>query len=192
MRRLMAHALRDRTTPKALAQSRQVIDFKGRLSDFPRLVQIVENDLESLDAAERPTQWDDSPVSATLSFGFADVSETLPTVAGEASVVVPAVCQRCLDVAEVPLTVTLRHLLLPARDSGADVEGYDVWELEEDTFRPSDLVEEALIMALPMSATHQNPDDCGPLAGRLADGKKTGSETTRPFADLRSLMSTKD
>lgn len=192
MRRLMGHALRDRTTPKALAQGRQAFDFKGRLSDFSRLARIVEKDLETLDANERPRNWDASPVSAELSFGFADVSETLPTVEGHASLRLPAVCQRCLEAAEVPVSVTLRHLLLPESDAGADVEGFDVWELGENTFRPSDLLEEALIMALPVSAMHEKPDDCGPLAGQLENGKETDSDTTRPFADLRALMNSQD
>ena len=73
MRRLMAHALRDRNTPKALAQSRQVIDFDGSLRAFGRFCQIVEADLAALDKADRPRNWRAMPLKARLEFGFADL-----------------------------------------------------------------------------------------------------------------------
>lgn len=185
----MAHALRDRSTPRALAQGRQVIEFKGKIADFPRLSRIVARDLDALDEGDRPTDWRNAPLSARLAFGFADVSDRLPIVEGQASVVVTAVCQRCLDPVDLALTADLSYLLLPEATSGAGLDEYEVWELDEESFRPAELVEEALIMLLPISAVHEDPDDCGPLSGRLVAGTgRTRRESTRPFADLRSRM----
>lgn len=189
MRGLMAHALRDLTTPAALARARQVIEFQGKLSEFKGLAAALARDLERLDADDRPDRWRDSTVEARLEFGFADVRETLPTVTGRATVNVPVVCQRCLEPFGMTLTAEIRYVLLASGEAVGESSEIEVWELEASSFRPFDLVEEALLMALPVSALHPNADDCGPLAERIAPGTASDREGTRPFADLRSRMS---
>ena len=42
----MANPLLDRALPEELADRRQVFELKGKIEDFPRLVEIVEADLE--------------------------------------------------------------------------------------------------------------------------------------------------
>ena len=187
----MAHPLRDRGTPRALAESRQVIDFKGNLSDFERLSGIVEADLQTLSEAERPAQWRRAQVQVGLEFGFADVKAAVPVVTGSASVTLDAVCQRCLEGFALPLEVTMRYLLLPAGERAEAYDGYedyDVWELAEDRLIPQDLVEEALIMALPLSATHASLDECGPLASQVNDAREVATERVRPFAGLKAQL----
>lgn len=185
----MAHPLRDRGTPRALAESRQVIDFEGDLSDFGRLTEIVEADLQTLTAADRPAHWRRAPVSVGLSFGFADLRETLPIVTGTASLTLDAVCQRCLQAFSLPLRVELQHTLLPDDgEQSAGYEGYEAWELSEATLKPLDLVEEALLMALPLSAAHPSLELCGPLAAALGDADTGAGETARPFAGLKAQL----
>jgi len=188
----MAHALRDKSTPLALAQSRQVIDFEGRLCDFAQLCRSVEQDLEALADDQKPADWQHSDVQARLAFGFADGRETLPAVDGSASANVKLMCQRCLEAFDLSLTAELRYLLLTEAQSSTEFGGYEVWELEQPTFRPVDLVEEALIMALPMAPMHANADDCGTLAAGLSEAGASDGEVTRPFAGLRSLLKQQD
>ena len=186
----MAHPLRDRGTPRGLAESRQVIDFEGDLSDFPRLSEIVEADLGRLPAADRPAHWRRATVRVRLEFGFADVREALPAVTGAAAVTLDAVCQRCLEALALPLDVTLRYVLQPpaGQADAQDYGDYEVWELAEETLAPLDLVEEALIMALPLSAAHATAGECGPLADRVGDAREPGGETVRPFAGLKAQL----
>jgi len=192
MRGLMAHALRDRRTPTALAQSRQVIDFKGRLSDFEQLERIIVRDLESLDEADRPPDWRNAGLKAILEFGFVDEAEALPAVTGFAEVEAAAVCQRCLEPCTLPLRADFKYLLLPAEHPVGPVPDYEVWELDAPWFRPSDLVEEVLVMAMPIAASHDRPSDCGPLAAQLGGEAETTPKAARPFADLRSMMKGND
>ena len=184
----MAHALRDRNTPTALARGRQVIDFEGRLGEFERLCEVVDDDLAVLEAGRRPANWRRRTLRARLSFEFVDVSETLPAVIGSAAVRVPAVCQRCLEPCEIELSADIRYLLVAMDSAIAPSVDYEVWELEDATFCPADLVEEVLVMALPISATHALPDDCGALAEQFGNKAPQTGETARPFAGLRSLM----
>jgi uncharacterized metal-binding protein YceD (DUF177 family) len=67
--------------------------------------------------------------------------------------------------------------------------GYDVWEIDDATIRPLDILEEALIMALPLSALHGRGEACNaPDEGASADS----DEAIRPFAGLRSAISDRD
>jgi uncharacterized metal-binding protein YceD (DUF177 family) len=76
--------------------------------------------------------------------------------------------------------------LLPTPDGEATaLEEYEIWETAEDTVRPLDIVDEALIMAMPYSPTHDDIEKCGPLAKNLQPEE---TKTVRPFADLKSQM----
>jgi len=49
---------------------------------------------------------------------------------------------------------------------------------------PAAVVEEALIMAMPLSATHDTVDECG----GYEPADEQVEQTTRPFAELRSQL----
>ena len=181
----MGNLLRDQRTPAELAACGQVVEIAEELSGFEQLTEIVRSDLESLDPDKLPLDWRKSPVTGQLSFGFAVAQDGLPTVEGQIGVTIHTVCQRCLEVFELPLEVEFRLLL------GGDVEDdvrYETWELDEDTFRPLDLVEEALIMAMPLAALHVDDAVCKQPAA-IAEAAR---ETTQPFAMLKSQMERKD
>ncbi len=104
---------------------------------------------------------------------------------GSAAATMPAVCQRCMERFELTLTVHLK-LLFSDNDS-TTVEGgqYEVWELDEEVVSPLEIVEEALIMALPLAAMHGSGKKCGAIAER--EGPESAA-TVRPFADLKTLL----
>lgn len=184
----MANPLFDRVLPKELASLGQVIEVKGKVSDFNRLVEIVEADLAAVSEDVRPRRWRAAPVDIRLEFAWVDAPQEIPAVTGRVSAQLPAVCQRCLEAFELTLDASLSMLLVrPDVESGEspDPAEYEVWELEEETLRPLDLVEESLVMALPLAPTHESRDSCGTLVEEIAE---SGSETTRPFADLKSQL----
>ena len=59
---------------------------------------------------------------------------------------------------------------------------YDTWESGDTPIRLLDVVEEAVVMALPLAPVHNSIDDCGALAGRVSEHER---DTIRPFAGLR-------
>jgi len=181
----MANPLLDRVLPEKLAERGQVFEFEGKVEDFRRLIEIVEADLKSVAVQIRPREWRAAPVNIRLGFGWADARREIPTLEGEISTDIVAVCQRCLEPFELPLRTTLKMLLLKTADATSLQDEFEIWEVEGDEIRPLDIVEEALIMALPLSAVHPSRDLCGPLAENVTDENK---ETVRPFADLRSQM----
>ena len=188
----MGHPLRDRGTPKALAEARQSFDFTSKIVEFERLREIVAGELDALEQAEQPANWLKAQVAGHLSFGFADVRETVPAVTGEASVNLPAVCQRCLEPFDLPMAVSLQYVLQAAGEQTDGEDGFEAWEMTERWLRPLDLIEETLIMALPLSAAHATPAECGPMAKQIDAGDRQAADTIRPFADLKAQLQDKN
>jgi uncharacterized metal-binding protein YceD (DUF177 family) len=187
--RAMANPLLDHASPGDLADFEQAFDTEGEIQDFKRLLEIIEADLAEVPAQLVPAQWRTAPVGIKLEFSWADGNREIPALTGQIKASIAALCQRCLEPCEIEVETELNVALLqessPLKTAENGFTDFEVWELEEDAIRPLDIVEEALIMALPLSPLHRSRDLCGPLADNV-EQKETG--TVRPFADLKSQM----
>lgn len=181
----MTNPLFDRVLPADLADRAQVIEIEGEVGDFSRLAGIVEADLATLTEGDRLRNWEAIPVTGRLAFEWVDAERTLPAVRGRLTTRLAAVCQRCLEAFELPLDTAFDILFTGTSVAEQGLEDFDTWELGEDPVRLLDVVEEALIMALPLAPVHISGDACGPLAGRIP---LDAPEKVRPFADLRSQL----
>jgi len=175
---------------KELADARQVFDIATKIKDLPRLKETVDRELAALEPSERPLSWADLPVNGKIGFGYANEQSEAVSVDLAVSAAVPAVCQRCLELFEFDLETSMSLLMVhdgPGRDGAERLEGYETWELDDDRVRPVELVDEALVMAMPFAAKH--PDErCG--ASFAPEGGER--DTVRPFADLKALMAGTD
>ena len=186
----MSNPLRDRRPVTELAAVGQVIEFAEQISTFESLSAILKADLAALDPDKMPSAWRESVVSGALQFGFADAAGRVPKLTGSADAAVAAVCQRCLEPFELKLSIEPELLLLGA-DAEAVAEGFEdieVWELDERAVRPQDIVEELLIMAMPLSAMHDNMTECKALAPADSSADEEIEELVNPFANLRLQM----
>ena len=73
---------------------------------------------------------------------------------------------------------------MAAQDSAFADESLEVWELDDETICPADVVEEALIMAMPFAAMHEDPAACREFDTASSDEV----QTTKPFAGLKSQL----
>ena len=96
-----------------------------------------------------------------------------------------AICQRCLEPFELKLASDLKSFLSQTDSLPVESEGYEVWEYDENDVRPADIVEEALIMAMPLSALHESIEHCRALVEESLTGD---NDSITPFADLASRM----
>ena len=185
----MANPLLDHALPGDLADHRQAFEFEGKIQDFKQLLEIIAADMAEVPAQLVPAQWRSEPVGIKLEFSWADGHRKIPLLTGHLTASIAALCQRCLEPCAIAIETELKMLLLQelqtAKAAKAGFSDFEVWELNEDTIRPLDLVEEALIMALPLSPVHTSRDMCGLLADNVVQDK---SDTVRPFADLKSQM----
>lgn len=180
----MGNRLLDPLLPARLAARGEVIEFTGVVGDFERLVEIIGSDLQAVPKSGQPRGWRQERVEARLEFMTTGGGHTAPAVRGRASARIACVCQRCLEPFVMPLETTFSIVF--ADEARADeFPDAEIWELEEHTIRPLDVVEETLVMALPLAPAHETKASCGPLAKRLETSTK---ETARPFAGLRGQM----
>ncbi len=196
----MGDPLQQRRAPQELAASGQVIEINNKITNFERLAEIVEADLSALDPDKLPPDWRDATVAGQLSFGFAAAQGNVPAVAGHnvpavaghnvpaveghVAVTTDAVCQRCLRPFVLPLKAELRLFFGKEQTAGEGYDDYEVWELDGDDVCPADLIEEALIMALPFVAMHVGDADCSPIV--VADEKAV--KMTLPFVNLKTQL----
>jgi uncharacterized protein len=186
--RAMGNLLHLRRTPIDFAENSQVIEIIGKVGNFKQLAAVVESDLAALDADNIPTGWRDRQVSGELRFGFADAQGRIPALAGELNATIDAVCQRCLEPLELPLTSDLRLVFLGEQGLEIDGEAYEVWELDGDELSIVELVEEALLMTIPFVAMHDGDTGCS----AKAEAGGTEQKMTLPFANLKTQMQQED
>lgn len=185
----MVNPLLQRAPPEAFARRGQVIEKQEKLELFPRLMEVISTDLRALANATPPDKWRQAPVAIRLAFGWADTDQELSVLAGHVAARVPAVCQRCLEPFELMLETDLKLLFCAPGGPADQSTEYEVWELDEPSIRPLDVVDEALVMVVPFAALHESEESCGPLAGKTGIESKPG---LRPFADLKSQLRHKE
>jgi uncharacterized protein len=178
----MVNPLQESHAPQEFAASEQVIEITSKISSFEKLADIIESDLSALDPDKLPSDWRDAIVEGQLSFGFVGAKGNVPALTGAVAVTVDAVCQRCLQPFTLPLQTELR-LQFGGEHSGAGDE-YEVWELGSKELCPADLIEEALIMTIPLVAMHNDDSNCV----KVDVSENEVEKMALPFASLKTQM----
>lgn len=109
---------------------------------------------------------------------------------GEIRAEVPLICQRCLDTLQYPVAADVRLMWVRAGSESVHLpEGYDAIVSASGRIKLANLVEDELLLALPMVARHEPPDECA--ARFSANGVQSSVEaeirTPGPFAVLEAL-----
>jgi len=123
------------------------------IGKMTRLNSLLHSDVGSVRATLRFRQRGDGWLAAELDYR-----------AG-----VELVCQRCLEPFRHELADTVNVVVADSASGPAAVpEGLEPVELEDGRLRPAELVEDELIVALPLVPRHARIEDCGSLARQLA------------------------
>lgn len=180
--------------PDALAARREEIRDALPLGSTDRLADLVREALARCDG-EAPADWERWPLSVELGFERRRVegSQPVPAVTGHAGVTLPLVCERCLGLMELALQADIAFLLPDEDMTYEALPGFEVWPTEGRGVRLLDLVEEELLLALPLALMHEDRSRCRPVAGDFgAAAADEQPETQRPFGALRALMREKE
>jgi hypothetical protein len=181
----MGEPLREPASLRQLADSGQVIEISAKVADFQRLAESIERDVGAEFPAAMPGGWRDRSVHGELHFRYLSPGDETIVMEGVVRTDVPAVCQRCLEVFDYPLATTMQLVFEePGQERSRD--GYETWELPGPSVTPLDIVDEGLVMAMPLAAKHEASAACRPAEAAGDDGM------TRPFASLRERMEDKD
>jgi uncharacterized protein len=123
----------------------------GRLT---RLASLLHSDVGSVRATLQFRQRRDGWLALTLGFKAA----------------VQLVCQRCLEPFTHELEDSVNIVVADREAMPATVPtGFEPFELEGGRLQPAQLVEDELIVALPLVPKHARVEDCGSLARELAE-----------------------
>ncbi|HVY67167.1 MAG TPA: YceD family protein [Gammaproteobacteria bacterium] len=137
---------------EALADREGVLSGELRLSRLRRLVGMLYSDAGSVRASLRFSQRRDGWLAVDLDY----------------AATVELVCQRCLEPFRRELAGRSKIVLADAVSLPATVpEGYEPFELEEGRLLPALLIEDELIVSIPLAPKHERLADCGSVARTL-------------------------
>lgn len=139
------------------------------LAQMPRLVSLLAGDV--------------GEVTYTLEFGRDEGGVAFVQVLANADV--PLLCQRSLEIYRQPLDVRQAlGLITREEDEAALPEGYEPLLVESDTIQPRDVIEDELILALPLV-----PRRPGPARNwvEFSDDDEETDDEPNPFQALERL-----
>jgi uncharacterized protein len=123
------------------------------IGKLPRLKSLLHSDVGSVRATLRFRQRGDGWLATELGV--------------EATV--ELVCQRCLEPFRHEVAETANVVVADAASVPASVPaGFEPFELEDGRLHPVELVEEELIVAIPLVPKHGRIEDCGSVARQIA------------------------
>ncbi|MDG2375915.1 MAG: YceD family protein [Woeseiaceae bacterium] len=152
------------------------------------MCKISETEIKAVAGSAQTRDWQDSAVRVGLSFAWLDPGMRIVSATGQVTAGLPVVCQRCLEPFELVIDTPIRMLFGESLDDSRYAD-YDVWEVDGTAIVLRDVVEEALVMAMPLAPLHDASTICGRQAEEIP---AEYPETTRPFEDLRARMKAKD
>ena len=118
-----------------------------------RLTTLLHSGSGSVRATLRFRQRGDGWLGAELEFGT----------------IVELVCQRCLEPFQQELNESVNVVIAASDSLPATVPtGFEPFELEDGRLQPAQLIEDELIVAIPLVPKHARVEDCGSLARSLA------------------------
>ncbi|MCG8391498.1 MAG: YceD family protein [Pseudomonadales bacterium] len=155
--------------PRKYADQGRVVEGQLTVADLPRLQEYRE----SLD----------QPVEISLAFDRDE--EGHRRIKGEVSTTLVLQCQRCLEPVNYPVRAIINVALVWSEDQATALpERLDPWLVGEEPMVLTDLLEEELLLAMPLVALH---DPC-PTALPQESGEPEKQENAdNPFAVLAKL-----
>lgn len=131
------------------------------------------------------------PDEARVRLAFYVDASGRPTVEGEITADLTLICQRCLEPVTLPVISRLHAALVGSDAEAARLQSRsDILLVEEDRLTLLDLVEDELLLALPLVPMHPGLEACAPAAREALGGSDRAAgteERPNPFAVLKDL-----
>ncbi len=168
----MSSALID---PFKVAKSKTTLVLTIAPQDMPRLSEVAVSLQE---------------VQAELAFAWDDQRRL--RVAGQVSTQLEITCQRCMEPMPLDLKVAVDAAVVWNEEQASQLSSdIDPWLGEDERINLHELLEEELLLALPIMPAHEE-SDCKGLSSFTTQPYEEPSERPKPFAGLASLMKNTD
>lgn len=160
---------------EVLAAEGASLERRFRLGEFARLADVlVDRDGE-----------------ASARFRFCNVADDVPGCELEIAAEVRLRCQRCLQACGRTIASATRLAFVAADEEATRVpQEWEAVTAEQGRVALRDLVEDELLLSLPVVAMHAPGTACARSARQAAaeDGDAQEPDTHRPFAGLKDLL----
>jgi len=156
---------------EALGERGAVLDGELRVAELTRLSASLHADC-------------DATVKVALRFGFA--ADGRATIELAFAATLPLTCQRCLEPVEQAVDEKVAWVVVGSEAEASRVaDDMEPLVLADDRLQLATLVEDELIVSLPMAPRHESIDECGALAQNL-DGILKDQDVERPEPTLEA------
>jgi uncharacterized protein len=136
---------------------------------------------------------EEGSTKAELQFGLDPVRR--PTIRGWAITELMLECQRCLEIYRQPLNVQFDLVLVQGEAEAEHLsDGQEPLLTDQEQIRTAELIEDELMLALPIVAMHANEEDCVVQHDRhpAVDDEADEQRKPNPFAALEALKRKQD
>ena len=164
------------------------VDLQCKIKDFEKLSQVITNDLENLENPVDDDAWLDQLVDIKLQVKNVNLGIIMPHISGELRTTFFLACQNCLQMIIKKIELPI-NLILCDRDRENDNNNqYDYWEILGDSISMHNLIEEILILSVPLYTKHEAGKKC--LV--FSEEKVIKEESLySPFSDLKNQLNNK-
>ena len=130
----------------------------------------------------------DSEGSVEVDVRVSRASSGIPLVEGTLRGRLRRDCQRCLEPVDLDVSTELKLAVTGTGGEELAPADFEPWQTDEQDLTLGQLLEDELLLALPMVTRHENERQCGELARHLRedDGERPEGRDN-PFAVLRQL-----
>lgn len=170
---MSAASFRQPHDPVRLAAEHACLQGPVPLQEFSRLAEVFG-----------PAGMRDSEVTAELQFSAHQ--RGLVLIEGLIEGQLRLQCQRCLQDMLLPLAERFRLALQTGEAAASLPDDFELLERQGDSLVPAELLEDELLLSVPLVARHKDFSDCGPMASSYFE-PDNGPEMARPFASLEQL-----
>lgn len=166
--------------PYRCIEQNRLIEGEIALNKLPRLKKVLSSDINS------------TINSAKVSLEFIRNETSLPMLKGHVSAVLNLCCQRCLSSVEYNVESDLSLVLVATdTDNTQRQDGHETYFVENELIFLPDLIEDELMLALPLSIMHKQCEMVTPATDVFFDNFDTDENNKavkeNPFAVLKNL-----
>ncbi len=176
----MLNQSKDKLAPLPLAERGETLEITLSVAEMERLSELL------VEAT--------GEVVAKLEFGTD--SEGIKYISGFANADLIVECQRCMQPVKVPVEAEFKLGMVADEDEAQELpEDYDSLVVSEELISLATLIEDELILALPIVSMHEDTN-CSPYVSEyLAEDSENESENEEdrvyPFAQLGEMLKNK-
>ena len=160
------------------------IDFDYSLSLFDKLTDFITKDHKFAIKSLESEQWANESVKVDLEIKSIDSANPMNVVSGRIEARLFLTCQNCLNIFENEIDVPVKIALCSDQNAYQGNKDYEPWEIEGCSIKIIDLIEELLLISIPLYVKHDEDEVCVVLK----KPQMNNDLMTFPFANLKNQL----